>query len=173
MTNPTYAGIGSRNTPDDVLMFIQRIARKMAIIGVHLQTGGADGADTAFQIGARKGPSTIYVPWNGYNNLHAGTYGDCEIKLPPNMAHSMQLASQYHPAWDRCSKGARMLHARNMNIILGDQLNTPVKGVICWTEQGLLKGGTAQGIRLAQAWNIPVINLGDPADLQGMETWLK
>jgi hypothetical protein len=45
-------------------------------------------------------------------------------------------------------------------IILGKRLNDPVSLVICWTEGGKPKGGTAQGIRIAEHYGIPVFNLG-------------
>ena len=46
---------------------------------------------------------------------------------------------------------------------------TPVSFVVCWTEGGLLKGGTAQALRIATALNIPIINLGSAQTAQELE----
>lgn len=46
---------------------------------------------------------------------------------------------------------------------------TPVSFVVCWTEGGLLKGGTAQALRIATALNIPIINLGSAQSAQELE----
>ena len=43
------------------------------------------------------------------------------------------------------------------------------KFVVCWTPQGLLKGGTAQALRIATAMNIPIINLGTATTAQELE----
>ena len=46
------------------------------------------------------------------------------------------------------------------------------KFVVCWTPQGLLKGGTAQALRTATALNIPIINLGTATKVQELEALL-
>ena len=50
--NFAYAGIGSRQTPPAVLDAMARIAHALGNAGVALSTGGADGADKAFETGA-------------------------------------------------------------------------------------------------------------------------
>ena len=49
---PTYAGIGSRETPPRVFKQMTDIARTLAGRGWRLRLGGAEGADTAFSAGA-------------------------------------------------------------------------------------------------------------------------
>ena len=74
-------------------------------------------------------------------------------------------AAQFHPAWDRCSQGVRKLHGRNMHIILGADLQTPVSFVVCWTVDGAIIGGTGVALRCAMQHNIPVFNLALPGHL--------
>lgn len=62
-----YAGIGSRRTPDDVLVLMYAIARMAAARGLWLYSGHADGADWAFERGAG-GRATIFLPWRGFGN---------------------------------------------------------------------------------------------------------
>ena len=77
----------------------------------------------------------------------------------------MKLASEFHPAWDYLSYGARKLHARNGYQVLGEDLKTPVDFVICWTPGGKEQGGTAQAIRIAKFNSIKVFNLAIEDDL--------
>lgn len=50
--------------------------------------------------------------------------------------------------------------ARNTCQVLGLNLDSPVKAVICYTPGGSGSGGTGQAIRIAQAYKIPVIDMG-------------
>ena len=70
------------------------------------------------------------------------------------------IASEVHPAWERCNEWARGMHSRNCHQILGYYLKSPVDAVICWTPKGNIQGGTATAIRIAIKYNIPVFNLG-------------
>ena len=72
----------------------------------------------------------------------------------------MDIAAGLHPAWRRCSSGARKMHARNAAILLSASLDRPVHAVVAWTAGGRVEGGTGMGIRIAQAHGIPVLNLG-------------
>ena len=76
---PTYAGIGARSTPPEVLADMTRIARWLCRTGWHLNSGGAHGADRAFADGATPETRTLYLPWPGYNG-HAGP--DCRTLSP-------------------------------------------------------------------------------------------
>ena len=73
--------------------------------------------------------------------------------------YSEEIAARHHPAWNKCTEYVRRLHARNAKIILGNDLKTPVKFVVCWTSNGTDIGGTGLGIRIANTYNIPVYNL--------------
>ena len=160
-----YAGIGSRQTPAEILRGMQVMAAELANDGWGLRTGGADGADSAFEAGHRLATGEshleVYVPWYGYNERWHGI----EFKNAGIEADAKTMAANAHPAWGRCSQGARKLHARNVEIILGTDLREPVDAVVCWTPDGEASGGTGLGIRLAERYGIPVFNLATtPAD---------
>ena len=76
------------------------------------------------------------------------------------ISETERIASEVHPAWDRCNEWARGMHSRNCHQILGYDLQSPVDAVICWTPYGKIQGGTATAIRIALKYNIPVFNLG-------------
>ena len=151
-----YAGIGSRQTPFDVLRLMARIARECAAAGGVLRSGAADGADAAFERGAVEagGATEIYLPWRRYNS-HASPLFHVDRA-------ALDLAARFHPAWSRCSPAAQKLHARNGYQVLGRSLDAPADVVICWTPGGTGSGGTGQAIRIARARGIPVHDLGRP-----------
>jgi hypothetical protein len=152
----SYAGVGSRETPDDVLEVMETLGYYCAEGDepVILRSGGAIGADQAFERGCDRAK------------------GEKEIFLASHCTPEAEaLSAQYHPAWDRCSPYAKKLHGRNAMIVLGESLDDPVELVICWTKDGKPKGGTAQAIRIAEAHDIPVFNLGDEKNLRHVKTW--
>jgi len=159
-----YTGIVSRKTPKDVLTTMTKIAHAFAEVGWTLRSGGAEGADSAFEQGAGE-LKEIFLPWPKFN-------GNESPFVSPSPA-AILLASKLHPAWNRCSQGAKKLHARNMHQILGRDLKTPSQLVICWTINGEMKGGTAQAMRLAQQLEIPIFNLGAPDGLSELRLWWK
>lgn len=154
-----YAGIGSRETPSNILRVMDNLAYLLAPYAT-LRSGGARGADSAFEFGAQSayGKREIYLPWQGYKGRR-----DSAILEPSPEA--FQIASEYHPAWDRCSEVARALHARNSHIVLGRFLNDPVEVVICWTQGAKGGGGTGQALRIARDKCIEVWDLADPEQL--------
>jgi hypothetical protein len=156
MTVLNYAGIGSRETPTIILKGMRNFATYMAEQGHTVSTGGAKGADSAFIDGAMQGNGSLrnYLPFPGYNGYRNNI-------MPFDRSKKvMDLAKKYHPAWNRCSPTARLMHARNCNIILGPHLIEPVAFILCWTLNGLVQGGTGQALRLAKDYMIPVCNLG-------------
>ncbi len=152
-----YAGIGSRSTPPYVLERMTKTASTLDSLEYILRSGGAYGADAAFEKGVGSERKQIFLPWANFNHhpsdLHLGS-----THLDEDQA--LTLAQQFHPAWDRCSSGARKLHARNCHQILGPTLDDPVKFVLCWTEGGKETGGTSQALRIAHHYDIYVCNLG-------------
>lgn len=158
-TGGCYAGIGSRETPRFVLVEFRRIGAALAAKGLTLRSGGADGADTAFEEGCDRlqGQKQIFLPWSGFNG-RAPEGGRVFAGVGPR---ALALAKEFHPAWASCSRGARALHARNGYQVLGPKLDTPVGFVVCWTPSGTGKGGTGQALRIARSRSIPVYDFGE------------
>lgn len=157
-----YAGIGSRKTPPDILVYMAKVAIALAKRGYVLRSGAASGADTAFENGCTTagGDAEIWLPWKGFN-------GHADTEFMPTRAH-IDMAQTLHPAWDHLSRGARALHSRNVGQVVGMNLATPVGFVVCWTPDSCESektrtretGGTATAITLANRLGIPVFNLG-------------
>lgn len=151
-----YSGVGSRKTPNHIVQIMVQIAHILQSRGYILRSGGADGADRAFEIGAADKADIFYA--------NQATQAAADI------------AKQFHPAWNRCSQYARKLHARNAFQVLGINLNTPSKFLICWTpdgceshaERSIKTGGT--GTAISGHYNVPVFNLANTASLERITT---
>lgn len=171
-----YTGIGSRSASYNILNQMEEIAYWLAENRFILRSGGANGADTAFEDGA-----TAYC-----NETHHDKYKYMEIYLPwkefnfnksllfniPQKA--FKIAEEIHPNWKACKLGARKLHARNVQQVLGRDLNTPSSFLLCWSEpQGnSISGGTRTAYELARQHNIPVYNMYDKEREETME-WIR
>lgn len=152
-----YAGIGSRQTPKDILQRMEYIGESCARLGYLLRSGGAEGADAAFERGCDKvgGKKEIFLPWPGFNDHPSG--------LCHPAPRAFKLAEEIIPWWDSLSQGAEKLHARNVHQVLGLRFDEPVDFVVCWTPGGRLQGGTRTAMKIALKHKIPIINLAtDP-----------
>lgn len=113
-----YAGIGSRSTPQPVLDQMEKVAHRLSELGYTLLSGGADGADSAFESGCF-GNKEIYLPWPNFRHLQGRHY----VTLPTTEA--FRVASVVHPAWSRLKDSAKSLMARNSHQVLGANLRSP------------------------------------------------
>lgn len=180
MSKLYYTGIGSRETPKDILEYMELVAIRLSKLGYILRSGGAQGADTAFETGVPNPElREIYLPWSGfgydekkYHNPSKGYYALQNLGLEED---AMKIAGRLHPAWGACSHGAKSLHSRNIHQILGQDLKTPADFVIAYAKvdnHGNAKGGTAMAISLADMRGIPVYNLYKDEDKVKLEKLL-
>jgi ribA/ribD-fused uncharacterized protein len=166
----TYAGIGARETPPAEIARMEAIGALLQRQGWTLRSGGAAGADSAFERGADRAAQEagqaarkeIYIPWNGFQGRSDREPGVVLASALPKAREALEMAKRFHPAWERLSDGARGLQSRNSHQLLGRALDDRSGVVICWTEGGAIKGGTGQALRIAHDLGVPVLNLGDP-----------
>jgi len=153
------ACIGSRDLNSAAISTCEKLGAWVVECGHELHTGNALGADQAFARGAnRVNPALVHLhlPWKTY---------EAEAIHPQNRVRSVEdlnpedrivfatLAQQYHPVYQRLSQGAQKLMMRNGMIILGCQL------VLAWPSKKPGGGGTGQGMRLAKAHTIKLVDL--------------
>jgi hypothetical protein len=151
----TYAGVGSRNTPPEVLKQMTELAKELEKKGYTLNTGDAVGADTAFGKGTNK--KTVFTADDATNKTRV-------------------IAKEIHPKPDALAGKSLDLQARNTNQVFGKNLDTPVDFIVVWTPNGETRadqrvyfgktsdkntGGTGQAIALAQLKGITVINMAN------------
>jgi hypothetical protein len=166
-----YAGIGSRDTPAGVLESIESIAGRLARRGMVLRTGASPGADQAFYRGARAagGNVELYLPWPEFEaDSRPGADLREVLVLPAASAAGHELAARFHPGWEALEEPERRLLARDGHQVLGADLQSPARFLVCWTADGSLDGrregadGTRQALRIAHHHGIPVFNLARP-----------
>lgn len=186
-----YTGVGSRETPQDIQDLMARLAYKLASEGYGLRSGGAEGADQAFErgwwshrmsrdIGYSANDYECYIPWSGFEDHTATSHDGCCI-LPSDVhveveRQAEKIASEIHPAWGNCTQGARKLHTRNVYQVLGRHLDAPSSMLVCWAKiakGGNISGGTATAWNLAKKHGVPCFNLADPEHFQRITKYLE
>lgn len=174
-----YAGIGSRATPPHILRVMRDLAYALAENHL-LRSGGAPGADSAFQ--AALGPEAladraeIYLPGPSFKGNFSSQPGRIDASTLPAWRAAHQTVDRYHGAPHLLSSGVRNLMARNAMQVLGPDLQSPSKFVVAWTPGALIDGreagGTGQALRIARDYGIPIRNLADPATLAAAQDFL-
>lgn len=169
---PHYAGVGSRETPDDICRLMTVLGKALAGHYV-LRSGGAIGADKAFERGCDAAQGLKLI-WTGDSKVSEAAYA---------------LAKEVHPAgkdpdpernFDSFSLFVKTLHARNGYQVLGEDLSSPVDFVVCWTQDGCeskaarrrTTGGTGQAIAVASLNGVPVYNLKNKSSRFGLHRYL-
>ena len=187
----SYTGVGSRETPDDILILMRRIGYIMAMKGVALRTGEADGADSAFY----KGVVDAY-------DLHRVKFeNEVFVAGPPKSFHYVndvvdifsrdssspiekfrETAVRIRGSWDDLSYFGAKCHIRNVAQVLGANGNSPSRGLICWakpvntikvaeSKMRYVEGGTNTAYCTAILHNIPVYNLRELEHRLYFENW--
>lgn len=150
-----YAGIGNRKTPQACLDFMVKIGRVCSKKDLVLRSGGAVGADLAFEQGCdlEGGMKEIWKPKSQYIVEHEWAIEKAKAVCWEYPLHKMKPYT-------------RSLIIRNMYQIFGDDPENlkPVKFVVFYCVgdplmQGKLSGGTRYAVRAAHNYNIPHYNL--------------
>lgn len=166
-----YAGVGSRKTPIEVQILMNKLAEFLDKKGYSLNSGNALGADKAFQGAVQpweKEESGKVTRWSTYqykpSRMNIFRASDATDRC-------REIAKQVHP--NSNIKGYVLdLHARNLLQVFGENLDTPIDFLICWTplnkngevvthhdQRDSTTGGTGQAISYASLRGIPVINM--------------
>ena len=148
----TYAGVGSRQTPPEVLAVMTKASTWLESLGYTLNTGKTfggkeEGADKAFSDGTNK------------KNL----FGPEEYGVGKTV---QAVVDEIHPSSGALKDGARKLMARNTHQVFGENLDTPVDFVLYYADKDPSnpirpKGGTGQAVEMANRKGIPTINMKD------------
>ena len=149
-----FACFGSRETPLDVLSFMEQLGRTITDFGGFVRSGHARGADQAFERGADPERLTKCLPWPNYNREDPPFGGASEVLFLTSSVEAE--AAQHHPAWPRLSRGAKLLHCRNMLIAENAAFG------ICYLNHAKPGGGgSGQCWRALTSRGVPVADLSD------------
>lgn len=155
-----YAGTGNREAPPHILARMKQIASDLEEFGYTLRVGGMDGPELAFESGAKT--VELHLPWKPFNGRESKSYF--------NTKEIQCIAKMFHPTWDGLKPAIQAFLGKNVRQLLGRELKSPVRFVICWSEDGAetsaertnKTGSLGHVISLAAAMKIPVFNLGKP-----------
>jgi len=160
-STPTYiACVGSRETPPEVLRWMERMGAAIVEAGYHVVSGNAAGADQAWVRGANSIDPTMVrlcLPWADYEAAaihprNAVTILDDET---PRGRRYFDRAEAVHDAWSRMTPGGQRLHARNAMIVDG------ALTVFGYTNGG--SGGTTSAFKIAELLGITTYNVRNPS----------
>lgn len=160
-----YAGVGSRETPEEILALMRELGKALCEDGWVLSSGDAVGADRAFYEGARMASNfseemvRIYLSYNGFWNGFERVYVDSKPGLldatvfTETYEQAKQMALEARGSFERLGPGGIALHTRNVFQIHGHTLQDKVKAMVYWgipkgkTEK--VNGGTNTALQLA------------------------
>jgi hypothetical protein len=175
----TYAGIGSRETPEDVLNLMTEAAKYLESLGYTLNTGktfiARPSNDPKYQkqyeerlAFSKKNNGKVGLDEEGADR--AFSLGTTKKNLfgvnAPVGKKELTVMEEIHPAPDKLTEGAKKLMARNTNQIFGENLDTPVDFVLFYAKETSnplrVAGGTGQAVEMARRKRIPTINMSKP-----------
>lgn len=125
-----------------------------------LYSGNAGGSDIAFQEGSG-GKCVIMLPWDGFNIDEYDYEFSRDHFVLGYSNDGRRSVDKYHPNPSALSNGAKMLMSRNYHQIFGYRSYPRSSLVICCATErnGKVQGGTGQAVRMAEDYNIPIINI--------------
>ena len=150
-------GIGSRETPQEFLELFEELGEEARLHEWWIRSGHADGADYAFEKGARA-RCIVYLPWEGFNRQRP------MLGIPrtqPLRDEVLKIVYQHEAYAKKLKDAIKLIKSRNVYQVLGEDLNSPADVVVCWTEEGMPVGGTGLAIKIAMDYKIPIVNVGD------------
>jgi hypothetical protein len=178
----TYAGIGSREAPTEVLEQMTEVAKYLEGIGYTLNTGktypAKPSSDPKYQAQYEE-RLAFSKKYNGKVGLdeegadRAFSLGATKKNLFSPEKHGSRpreqaIAKEIHLNWSALvnkGPGGPKLMARNTNQIFGNNLDTPVDFVLFYAKEtsNPLRpaGGTGQAVEMARRKGIPTINMAD------------
>lgn len=194
ITTNSYTGVGSRETPPDVLRLMRRIGYIMAMKGVALRTGEADGADHAFYKGVVDANDVHGVKFKNevfvagapksyhYVNDVVDIFSSNLMSVAP-IKQFRETAVSIRGSWDDLSLIGAKCHIRSVAQVLGVDGNSPSRGLICWakpvnpitvteTKMRHVEGVTNTAYCTAILHNIPVYNLHEYLHRAYFEDWV-
>ena len=159
-----YTGIGSRDVTEEEFNTMSHLARTFANCDWTLRSGGAQGADSAFELGCAEenGHAEIYIPWKGFGKKFENN--NCKRYIPSyekfNVAKDYLIEEGIIPWFERMKQGAQKLHGRNYYQCKGLCVDSSIM-VYCADDEknGVPKGGTRTAILLAISLDIPTYNI--------------
>ena len=168
MLNKYATIIGSRDITDQEKELLEQISFNLIRKGYILRSGGDDGSDSVVNYFNNV---EIIIPWDNFNGLYHDGKRIFSLKNLPDQIKAKERAMSIHPAPDRLSDGAKMLHTRNIYQVIGPQGAAGTKSnivIYCADEgeDGHPKGGTRTAVVYAKQLEVPTHNIRIKGDIK-------
>lgn len=161
-----YAIACTETVPGDVLDILIELAEDLEASGFILRTGGNEVDTEIIEAVQDQEKVELFLPWEGFN--------DWDHTVKP-MVGAYEMAWKYHPTWAELHEDDRRIHARTSHVIMGHDLNQPVKFLICYTDKDAVDADDVdQNIRIADTNLLPVFDfaLGIDYTLNQIQEWM-
>ena len=165
-----YAMASNREISTAMLGRMTELAKMLDSKGFTCRIDGAEGASSAVEpVQCRK---EVMLAWKGFNEKESPfTY------TPPE---ALELAKKFHPTFETAKPAVQTFLARNVRLVMGQTLKSPVRFLVVWTEDGAESskdrtsrtGFAGHLIAIASAVGVPVFNLQRPDAEQRLGAWL-
>ena len=166
-----YTMVSNREASVSVLGRMTEIAKMLDSKGFTCRIDGAEGASSAVEpVQCRK---ELMLAWKGFNEKESSfTY------TPPE---ALELAKKFHPTFESAKPAVQTFLARNVRLVMGQTLKSPVRFMVIWTEDGAESvrertsktGFAGHLIALASALGVPIFNLQKADAEQRLSVWLE
>ena len=146
---------GSRETPEEMLPWLESTAADIVRAGCHIVTGNAPGADQAWARGGNLiDPKmvTLCLPWDGFEPRAIHPQNVVVTIHPRTHSRHFLRAAATHPWWKGMPPGGQRLHARNAMILDGAALMLGYRTG---------SGGTESAFRIAKMLDVPAYDVSD------------
>lgn len=158
------------DAPDDLNVVMEKVSNLLNNNGYTVRLGGNKGLEEIpEQKFTRK---ELHLPWRGFNEK--------ESKSTFNAKEAYVLAKQCSPVYDKLPDVVKAFLARNVRLILGRQLNSPLLFLITWSKDGceaaknrsIKTGNVGHVIAMADLMHVPVFNLANENAISRLESYV-
>lgn len=165
-----YAGIGNDDTPESVLKQMTTLATRLESEGWVVRCDGGKGPSEVFE---KMSSHELYLPWKNFNGK--------ESQFNKVTDEAKNLTKQFHPSFESLKDSVKVIVARHAQVILGKDLKSPVKFVVCYSSDGAESGKERSAktgymsipIAIAAAQRIPIFNLKNEGAMSRLEAFLE
>lgn len=165
-----YAGLSNPDTPEAIQVQMKKMAVYLEEQGYTLRTNGGKGGEEALEAAVKI--KEIHLPWKKFN--------DHDSKFNKTTDSAKSVIRNFAPSFDTLKPAVQIIVASKAHVILGKDLQNPVKFLICWTQDGAetveernpRTGFIGVGIALAASLKIPVFNLQKPDALDRLKQFI-
>ena len=169
---------GTDGVPDDVLDKMLSISKVLMKSGFMLRFNGeTEGFNTKI-LDIDIARVETYLPWKTFNKDN--------ISLTPKMVRpnedAYHTAAYYHKKFKELPNSARAILARDVHVLLGENVKNPIKLLLCYSSDGAesikeinfkVTGYIGFSIMICDAMGIPVFNLGKKDAVSRLVEYIK